>query len=184
MTDFEENGLLPSQGLLAADWLRPQGEGSSGDDMEDALSWRTNIAEANQIVFPAAIDGKLRPPPPEHVLDHLVRREFEGESDGEESLAFDLSPSAGTVVVLGELPECSFCAIDGRPGIPARYDAPFPGSKGWAYFCPGCLLEQEQPAQLGDGKVYLMLRSEVPGEVNAGLERARVYWRSRIGDAA
>lgn len=183
MTDFEENGLLPAQGLLAADWLRPQGEASSGDDMGDALSWRINIAEGNRMSWPAVIDGELRPPPPAHVLDHLVRREFEGESDGEESLAFHLSPRASTVAVLDELPDCSYHLAEGRPGIPARYDAPIPGSRGWANSCPDCLLE-EPNAQLGEEKgLYLMLRSEVPDEVNAALERVRVYWRRRIGGA-
>lgn len=186
MARYPEDGLLPPLSDEDYRWLRPGEDARSGNWMKDAVAWVVSIAEANRIIWPAEIDGRLAPPPDAHVLDYLVRREFGDTDNPEASAEFELRPTAVTVGVVDELPDCFFCEKVGRPGIKARYDGPMtPESRSspWAFMCSDCY-RVHSTGRLGNAEgQYLLLRSEVPSDVSKAHERARAYWSARTGRA-
>lgn len=105
------------------------------------------------MVWPArGPDGVLRPPPDEHVLDHLARsNELVDEVRALSTL------SAGTVAVVVDLPSCDVC------GWVARYDATVEvsGGTGGAYLCRDCYNERGSGSLGASGDVYLMRLDEV-----------------------
>jgi hypothetical protein len=110
----------------------------------------------HSMVWPATdADGRLVPPPSPHVLDHLARaEELVDEERSNTTLA------ANTVSVVGRLPNCDGC------GGAARYDAliDVTGRRAGAFLCGPCY-QTSGSGQLGQGDVYLMLKTEVPDDV-------------------
>ncbi len=175
MGKLEENGLLPALDESEHDWLRPSSDDVSDDPIGQAMRLIADSKELGRIIWPAQIDGELRPPPDEHVLDQLVREEFEG-GDGDGFGAFSGHPVAGTVGVVLDLPKCQFCEV-----TDARYDAEVAtASNGfWGFMCPSCFLVHSN-LQLGLGLgQYLFRHDEIPEEVATAQSRAQDYWRAR-----
>jgi hypothetical protein len=97
----------------------------------------------------------LAPPPPEHVLDHLARA-YDLVPEDEQLVR----PTANTVYVRSDSPDCDFCATEG-----ARYDARNGGAARFA--CCPCYQEEGAGLLDASGDCYLMLHGEVPYEVRA-----------------
>lgn len=152
-----DNPLIPP----APGGLTPP-PGLQGDDL---LDWYFEAAadhlNLHAIVWPARNNlGDLVPPPPEHVLDFLARSY---ELVAEE--AINSSSGAGTVAVVGDLPDCDNC---GR--LSARYDVLRPRGTSdprAGYFCPDCYSAHGSDWLGATGDVYLMQLREVPQEVKA-----------------
>jgi len=136
-------------------WFRSPG---SGDDPLEAVAEAiSDYVNFNALVWPARdASGQLKPPPVEHVLDRLARSE--DLVPEEQALT---RPAAGTVAVIGRLPDCDLC------GHPARYDGQLTvnGTKAAAFACPTCYDEYGSGALGATGDVYLMTWTEVPSEV-------------------
>jgi hypothetical protein len=175
MTSFTTDGLLPA-GERDHQWLRP---GPSGEPVKGSLTWMSRIVQSNQIVLPAEIDGELVAPPPEHILDHLVRQRFSGMGPAEMLAEFELRPAPETVGVIDSLPACHRCRRGDLPHT-ARYEAPMPAEDRWALLCPACY-RKHSTGRLGLGLgQYLLLESEVPRAVWVGFERACAHWNRRL----
>lgn len=176
MTKFEENGLLP---VIEDEheWLRPTSDAFDDDPIGQTFRLIADHKELERIIWPARIDGDLRRPPDEHILDQLVREEFEGASGSADLGAFSSHPSAWTVGVVLKLPACNLCNQAG-----ARYDAKMSTSSSgaWANMCPRCYLENTDH-QLGVGLgQYLLQHDEIPEDVTRAQAIAQAYWRERI----
>jgi hypothetical protein len=127
------------------------------------------------IVIPAGISDAPIIPPPEHVLDYLVRNECSDTESPEVQAEF---PGAGTVAVVETLPLCDLCKSQGILEALARYDAR-EQDNGWAFMCWSCF-KTSSAGRLGWGEgQYLMLKSEVPQAVYEAKDRALAYWRTR-----
>jgi hypothetical protein len=176
MGELAENGLLPKPESEYWTWLAPNGP-STGTAELTVLA--TDIAEVNTIVWPALPDGQPTPPPAEHVLDYLVRREIAG-LDARIEAELMLHPEAGTVGVVDKLPGCDLCEQADGADMPARYDAVMvtTNSRTRAFMCPDCF-KRESASLLGRGHgQYLLLDDEVSTSVQVARERARQYWRA------
>lgn len=131
--------------------------------------------------FPAIVDGKLAPPPPSHLLDHLVRQYVLDEEailaspEDHELLAED----PGTAAYMYEgLPACDLCEQAGRGEREARYDGPTSSRRKpvWGYLCPDCFALRAPPL-LGEGRAqYLFTKEDLSPELEAAFFRAREYW--------
>ncbi len=178
--EFPENGLLPEPSDLPGDLtVRP---GASPEELlRDAVAGAMEIVEGSQVVWTASLDGELIPPPAAHILDSMVRVEFAGYGPEVEAEMM-LHLRAGTVAVLDRLPSCDLCSAAGFAGVTARYDAPTTqdGAGLMAFLCPDCYRRRSTGRLGGRRGRYLLLHTEVPEVVLAGLERARAYWRQRI----
>lgn len=139
-------------------WLRrPQ----PGEDPERvAVEGVLDFLDATAMSWPArSSDGRLAPPPVEHVLDHLAR-----SHDLVEELEA-LSRPAGpyTVECVGELPRCELC----EAGF-ARYYGHLEVQvrRVGARLCPDCYVDRCS-GRLGSatGDLYLMRYDEVPAAV-------------------
>jgi hypothetical protein len=151
-------------------------------EMRDLLAVLMKIAEDNQIVWTASLDGELVPPPDAHVLDHLVRAEFSGAGPSDMEAEFTLHLQAGTVAVVAELPECDLCRLHGLRNAEARYDGSTSpdGTGSWGFMCPDCY-RRHSTGHLGIGLgQYLMRLTEIPPTVNEAVVRARAYWKRRM----
>lgn len=172
---FTENGLLPRVEDDELAWSRP--DLVIGDDpTKSVVTWIGDITEQLRIVWPAAVNGELVPPPLEHVLDRLVRSEIAGES-AEIEAQLTLHPSPGTVAVVYRLPGCDFCSREGAD-TRARYDGRVEISNRamGANMCSAHYVQHGSGRLgLGEGQ-YLMTRDEVPIQVREAHERAREYW--------
>jgi hypothetical protein len=128
--------------------------------------------------FAAIVEGQLRPPPDDHVVDYFVRRELlaaELPTDIADELQ---AASPGTLAFLSPLPDCDMCASSGQSPATARYDGPV-NDGAWGYMCPDCFLLYGAPV-LGTGRgQYLMTYDEVSDAVNAAVRHALETWRSR-----
>jgi hypothetical protein len=135
------------------------------------------LATEASVPFAAIVDGRLRPPPDEHVVDFLVRRELVVELP--DDLASELrAASPGTLAFLAFLPDCDMCARSGQSPAPARYDGPANNGP-WGYMCPDCFLLYGTPL-LGTGLgQYLMTREDVSDTVAQAVRQALETWRSR-----
>lgn len=176
--EFSPDGLLPRVEDDEIDWLRPSLMPGT-DYTEELVSWFRDIGESTAIVWPAVLGGQLRPPPPIHVLDHLVRDEFAGASIEIEA-EFFMHPQAGTIAVMGSLPPCDTCKMQDGSAVDARYDTKLKAHTGRASLCPVCYMEHGT-GRLGVGEgQYLLLSSEVSADVLNALEVARGYWQDRL----
>lgn len=132
--------------------------GLSGTAVEEWLA--TQVSDhfnLNALVWQARdAEGRLAPPPAEHVLDHLAR-----SNDLVEEERSNTTIGANTVTVQSDLPECDLC------GDPARYDARLAsgGHTVNAFACPSCYTEHGSGTLGASGDVYIMLDSEVPSDV-------------------
>lgn len=171
---FSENGLLPRVDDEQFEWSRP--DFSSASPLDDVAGWVVDIGVQMQFVWPAAWNGELVAPPMQHLLDQLVRERTAGarpEVDAEQSL----HPHPMTIAEVWELPECDFCAVEGRERA-ARYDAPRaePADGAWANMCEDHY-RSHGSGLLGAGEgQYLVLTAEVPAELWEALEVAVAYW--------
>ena len=138
------------------------------------MHWIKDILTQLEMAWPAERDGQLLVPPVQHVLDRLVRSRIAGESPEIEA-ELVLHPDPSTVAVVGQLPRCDFCAIDGA-NRPARYDSTMTGRSGMANMCAEHYLAHS-PMRLGSAKgQYLMTREEVPAAVYEAYDRAMAHW--------
>jgi hypothetical protein len=132
----------------------------------------------------AEVDGRLRRPGNEHILEMLVRQRVISTDDlFQEMPELLLRPETPVIVaMLAELPSCDTCRQRrGGPGN-ARYDARIVASPHslWGYMCPECFAEQG-PEWLGMGLgQYLMTPDEVSSEVWDAFERAEAIWMERL----
>jgi len=162
------------------EWARPDLT-ESPDPVDAAVGWAVDIAHMAHVVWPAAIDGVLTPPPLEHVLDHLVRQEFGDSNSADVQAEFQLHAQAGTVAVVSEPRQCDSCASEGRGEVEARYDGPMGKDRRapWGWMCADCY-SRLSTGRLGKGEgEYLMRADEVPHDVWEACERAQKYWRDR-----
>ena len=170
---FDDSGLMPKTDDAEFEWTRPDFS-SAVDPIAAGVTWIGDIVTQNQIVWPAERDGKLQPPPVQHVLDRLVRSRIAGES-AEVEAELVLRPDPGTVAVVHQLPRCDLCT---RGGVerPARYDSTITGRSGMANMCIEHYLEHS-PRRLGLAwGQYLVTRDEVPAAVLEAYDRAIGYW--------
>lgn len=175
---FNENGLLPRLSDDEVDWLRPDFR-ESAEPLRAAVVWVGDIVNQGHLVWPARQGGQLAPPPPDHVLDRLIRQELGGASPEIDAEPM-LHPEAGTVALVGALPRCDLCASLGVEA-PARYDGPASREPGapWGNMC-GTHYEECSTGRLGIGEgQFLMLRSEISSDVLRALDIARDFWRRR-----
>jgi hypothetical protein len=132
----------------------------------------------------AVIDGQLTPPPPEHVLDHLVRHYVIPDDAEFEFAELLLTTAPTTVALIDQLPLCDLCAHEGRPATPARYDACASrrGGGPWAYMCGDCfMMRSSQMLGLGLGQ-YLITRSDLDEGMRSAFDSARNHWIARGAD--
>ena len=168
---FPVNGLLPRVDDAEFEWTRPSFN-DNPDPIGALLQWTTDIAHQMSFVWPATQNGVLTPPPPQHVLDGMVREQIAGDRD-EVDAELMVHPQAGTVAVVWSLPICDFCQRDGLT-TEARYDAPC--GRPWANMCPDHY-QAYGTGRLGTGSgQYLLTSDEVPEAVHAALEVALRYW--------
>lgn len=138
--------------------------------------------------FPALVEGKPAPPPPSHMLDHLVRQYVLIDDQPLLHLSDPtdlelISAETGTMaMVLGaELPTCDLCRIENRSPRTARYDGPASRQRNapWAFLCPDCFVLNAPPV-LGLGRAqYLFTKVEIPTEVRDAFFRAREFWGAK-----
>lgn len=129
--------------------------------------------------WPAKINGRLRRPPDDHLLDHLVRScilgdvAFGGEPI-EASLSVMYHPTVSTIVSVSTLPPCDVC------GAETRYDAKMitDPRECWACLCPECY-EAHCDGYLGyyHGR-YVVTFDELSADFKARYLRAKRYWES------
>jgi hypothetical protein len=151
----------PDDPLLTAPaegWLR---QPEPGEDAERvAAEGVMDYLDATAMSWPArSRDGRLVPPPDEHVLDHLARSHDLVDED--EALSRPAAPY--TVECLVELPGCELCEANG-----ARYYGHLEagGVRVGVRLCPDCYVDRCS-GRLGSatGDLYLMRYAEVPSAV-------------------
>lgn len=134
--------------------------------------------------WPAAVEGVLRVPGDEYILDSLTRSRVLASDDRFMFLPEYCSHLDGptVVAVIGELPDCDLCQAQGNKVNQARYDGKLAAdSRGfWAYMCPFCFVEQG-PKRLGGGiGQYLVAEHEIPQRIWEALATAEEIWRARL----
>lgn len=175
---MNEDGLLSAVSDEDAAWLRPNfGDLPTEGIVEASIRWISDVLEAQQVVWPAAFEGRLAVPPAAHVLDSLTRRHLIFGDEPSWDAEWQMRPVAGTIALMDSLPDCDVCR---RPAS-ARYDAPasrrLPAP--WANLCPWCY-QRRSTTQLGTGHGQFLLRyAEIPPEVWDAAARARLVWAAR-----
>jgi len=130
---------------------------SGEDQLKAAFVSASDHVNLHAMAWPAKDrNGRLVPPPAEHVLHDLAH----AYSLVEEERLFE-SPRLGDVTVVTELPECGMCVEKGR------YDAivEVRGEKAGAFLCNAHYLEYGSGTLGASGDTYLMLFGEVPQSV-------------------
>jgi hypothetical protein len=171
---MNEDGLLDPVDESEDDWLRP--ELPAADPMKTIVAFVGDILATRHIIWPAARNGRLVPPPAEHILDALVRGSLDFGASAEWEAAWTLRPIAGTVVFKQELSDrCDICRAR-----PARYDGYLlPTGAHAAWMCPWCF-QRRSTLRLGIGEGQFVLRySEVTDALWRRYSNALTVWHKR-----
>lgn len=131
--------------------------------------------------WPGIVDGQLWVPPPEHVLEYLVRQYVLVDDELSRLVPEHEAREAATVAMLFDgLPNCDLCQQASRGEVTARYDTRIgPPGSGWGYLCGDCYVFYP-PWELGLGLgQYLLTPDELDDGLRAPFERAREYWRAQ-----
>lgn len=171
---MNEDGLLDPVDEAEDRWIWTQ-EGS-GDRLRDAVHAVGDVLATRHIVWPAVRDGRLVPPPDEHVLDALVRRSLIYGESPEWDAVWDLRPRASTVIFSDGLTNrCDLCGAR-----PARYDGRIAARRDFpAWLCPWCY-QRRSTLRLGLAEGQFVMRySEIGDAVWQRYARARDIWRER-----
>lgn len=170
------DGLLPE---LIQRWPpSPSGFDMTSEEaiIKAALIRVADTYASNQIVWPARVDGELRPPPRSHVVDWVIREYVLGAADDEIRNKSLFRPTAMTAEVKpDDLPTCQECRLR-----PARYDTALQPVErgGWGYLCLACYPERGRGSLgVGWGR-YLLTWAEVDKPTIAAIERAVAHWET------
>ena len=169
------DGLLPE---LIQHWPPPSGVDMTSEEaiIKAALIRVADTYANNEIVWPAQIDGELRPPPSSHVVDWVVREHVLGSANDETRNLSLLRPTAMTVEVKPEgLPTCQECNLR-----PARYDTALQPVErgGWGYLCSACYPERGRGSLGINRGRYLLTWAEVDKPTIAAIKRAVAHWEA------
>lgn len=169
-----EDGLLDPVDQSEEEWLKSSLFGSA-DRLEGAVHFVSDVIATRQIVWPAARDGRLVPPPPEHVLDALIRRSFNWGESPEWDAVWTLRPEASTVLFKMDLSsQCDVCRRR-----PARYDAYTERRRFAAWMCPWCF-QRRSTLRLGIGEGQFVMRyCEISPDIWRRYGVARSVWQHR-----
>lgn len=171
---MNEDGLLDPVDEAEDQWILARD--GSGDRLRDAVHAVGDVLATRQIVWPAARDGRLIPPPEDHVVDALVRRSLIYGESPEWDAVWDLRPRASTVILADGLSStCDVCRAR-----PARYDGHLAARRDFsAWLCPWCY-QRRSTLRLGLAEGQFVMRySEVSAAVWQRYVHACDIWRDR-----